>query len=79
MNTSKGNERNNGEGAAEINVETVDYRKLAGQKEEEEPHQEKVAVTHLIHDDNPPSFVAGAAAKVAEKLQSSKETTTKTQ
>ena len=45
----------------ERKVETVDFRKPAGA---EEPQPEKVAVTHLVHDDNN----GGAAAKVAEKL-----------
>lgn len=64
----QGNEGTNDEGAAEIKVETVDYRKSAGR--EEEPHPEKVAVTHLIHDDN--------SGKVAEKLQSAKDAVAET-
>ena len=48
----------------ERKAETVDYRKPAGDKEE--PRPEKVAVTHLVHDEN--SGNSGAAAKVAEKL-----------
>ncbi|KAL1540376.1 hypothetical protein AAHA92_24735 [Salvia divinorum] len=74
MNNSKGNERVNDEGVVERKVETVDCRKPAG---EEEPHPEKVAVTHLVHDDN--SGSGGAAAKVAEKLSAVGDTISRMQ
>lgn len=49
-------------------METVDYRKPAG--EDKEPEKEKVEITHVIRpeDDKP-----GPAGKVAEKLQAAKE------
>ncbi|KAL8490089.1 hypothetical protein ACS0TY_025836 [Phlomoides rotata] len=76
MNTSKGTETTNEEGAVEIiNVETVDYRKPAGQDKESE--KENVEITHVIRPEDdkpgPTNFVADAAGKVAEKLQSAKE------
>ncbi|KAI3465312.1 hypothetical protein Pfo_021975 [Paulownia fortunei] len=66
MNTSKGTERINEEGAVEVNVETVDYRTPPGR--DKEPQKEKVEVTHLIRPDDKPG-----TGKVAEKLQSAKE------
>lgn len=57
------------EGVGDGEVETVDYRKSAGQ--EEEPHPEKVVVTHLIHDDN-------SGKQLAEKLQSAKDAVAET-
>ncbi|KAG8377469.1 hypothetical protein BUALT_Bualt08G0036200 [Buddleja alternifolia] len=74
MNTSKGTERVNDEGAVEINVETVDYRSPPGH--EQEPEKEKVEVTHLARTDDEPgtgNIMAEAAGKVAEKIQSAKE------
>ncbi|XP_011069717.1 uncharacterized protein LOC105155524 [Sesamum indicum] len=74
MNTSKGTERINDEGAVEINVETVDYRKPAGR--DKDAVEEKAEVTHLIRSDYKPgtgNVVAEAAGKVAEKLKSAEE------
>lgn len=70
----QGTERINEEGAVEINVEAVDYRRPPG-RDKEPPHKEKVEVTHVIEEDENPgpgNVVAGVAGKVAEKLQSSK-------
>ncbi|EYU25471.1 hypothetical protein MIMGU_mgv1a017269mg [Erythranthe guttata] len=78
MNTSKGTERVNDDGAVEIAVETVDYRTPPGL--DKEPIPEKVEVTHVIHADDHSAGTAGvvaeAAVKVAEKIQSVKEAVT---
>ncbi|PIN13509.1 hypothetical protein CDL12_13867 [Handroanthus impetiginosus] len=75
METSKGTEKINDDGAVEINVETVDYRTPPGR--DKEPHKEPVEVTHVIPADKEPAgsgnVVAETAAEVAEKLQSAKE------
>lgn len=69
----QGTEKINEDGAVEINVETVDYRKPSG--EDQEPEKEKVDITHVFRpeDDKTGNVVTDAAGKVAEKLQSAKE------
>ncbi|XP_023728602.1 uncharacterized protein LOC111876279 [Lactuca sativa] len=54
MNTSKGTERINEEGAVEIKVDSVDYRSPAGYDEKNKPEKEKekVEVTHVINPDS---------------------------
>ncbi|KAK6139023.1 hypothetical protein DH2020_027234 [Rehmannia glutinosa] len=67
MNTSKGTERINDEGAVEINVETVDYRTPPGG--DKEPHKENVEITHLTRTDESPD----TGNKVVDNLRSAKE------
>lgn len=74
MNTSKGYERVNDQGAVERKVESVDYRWQAGQ---DQPKKENVEVVHEIHDGGDSAagggVVAGAAAKVTDAFQSAKD------
>lgn len=63
-------------GATEIKVDTVDYRSPPGKAQE--PRKENVEVTHIKHADDKTvpggGVIAEAVAKVAEKIQSTKET-----
>ncbi|KAL3505123.1 hypothetical protein ACH5RR_034964 [Cinchona calisaya] len=73
---AQGTERVNDEGVTEIKVDTVDYRSPPGQVQQ--TVKENVEVIHVKHPDDESGIgggvVAGAAAKVAEKIQSAKET-----
>ncbi|OIT31362.1 hypothetical protein A4A49_22024 [Nicotiana attenuata] len=71
MDTSKGTERINEEGAVEIKVDATNYKTSVGH--EEEPKKEDVKITHVPLTYEKRSTADSVAAKVAEKLESAKE------
>ncbi|KAF3675011.1 putative anaphase-promoting complex subunit cdh1-like [Capsicum annuum] len=68
-----GTERIHEEGDKEIKVDTVNYKKPAGH-EEEEPQKEDVRITHVPLTYEKRGTGDSLAAKVAEKIESAKET-----
>ncbi|MCD7471738.1 hypothetical protein HAX54_012371 [Datura stramonium] len=71
MDTSKGTERINEEGAEEIKVDAINYKSSAGH-EQEEPQKENVKITHV-----PLTYEKrGTRDAMAEKIDSAKGTVT---
>ncbi|KAK4352125.1 hypothetical protein RND71_027643 [Anisodus tanguticus] len=69
----QGTERINEEGAEEIKVDATNYKSSAGH-EQEEPQKENVKITHVPLTYERRGTRDSMAAKVAEKLESAKET-----
>ncbi|KAJ8538117.1 hypothetical protein K7X08_014657 [Anisodus acutangulus] len=75
MDTSKGTEKINEEGEEEIIVDATNYKSSAGH-EQEEPQKENVKITHVPLTYEKRGTRDSMAAKVAEKIESAKETVT---
>ncbi|CAN4092652.1 unnamed protein product [Withania somnifera] len=75
MDTSKGTQRINEDGAEEIKVDATNYKTPAGH-EQEDPQKENVKITHVPLTYEKRGTPDSLAAKVAEKIESAKETVT---